>query len=394
MLRKTISLLLATVSVAVFNSAQADYVAYSINAKGEAKPLPESIDGINSKFLINVRWGDFGGGKIRVGVLPVENKSGVTEVSTKGNVGNVDVMIKRALSGQGVPVQGIEAMLTDSMFRTGRFTMVERQVLDSAIKEQDLGASGRVAKPSAAKIGNILGAQYLIKAVITEYNPNYSGRSIGLGAITGGALGGLGFNSKKSRIAMNFRLVDAATSEVIFTQQVEAVVGKTGFGFGAAGYGSSGAAGGAFSQYTAMPIGKAVSSAINQGVYALVKQIGAAPAQGSIIKAAGGKVYTNLRKGAVKSGDEVMVFSKGEALIDPDTGISLGAIEEEVGTIKILQATDKFSIAKAVSVDVKQLKSGDIVRSLVPAEPLQFAEIWEEPKSEDVDDGGSEEGGS
>jgi curli biogenesis system outer membrane secretion channel CsgG len=74
---------------------------------------------------------------------------------------------------------------------------------------------------------------------------------------------------------MNSRLVDSTTCEVIFTQQVEAIVGKTGFGFGGIGYGSGGVAGGSFSQFTTTPIGKAVSSAINQGVFALVKQMGA-----------------------------------------------------------------------------------------------------------------------
>jgi curli biogenesis system outer membrane secretion channel CsgG len=107
----------------------------------------------------------------------VDNNSGMIEVSIQGNVDNVEVMLKRALAGQGVLIQGIEAMLTDAMHQTSRFIMVEREVLSTAIKEQDLGASGRVSKPSAAKIGNILGAEYLIKVVITEYNPNFSGKN-------------------------------------------------------------------------------------------------------------------------------------------------------------------------------------------------------------------------
>jgi hypothetical protein len=54
------------------------------------------------------------------------------------------------------------------------------------------------------------------------------------------------------------------------------------------------------------------------------------------------------------------VYSEGEALIDPDTGISLGSTEEMVGAIEIAEVKEKFSIAYPVSGG--GFKRGDSVR--------------------------------
>ena len=57
-------------------------------------------------------------------------------------------------------------------------------------------------------------------------------------------------------------------------------------------------------------------------LYELVKQIGAAPASGSVIKAEGNKVWINIGSSDVSVGDTLTVLAKGEELIDPDTGIN------------------------------------------------------------------------
>ena len=180
---------------------------------------------------------------------------------------------------------------------------------------------------------------------------------MGLGVLVGGAagalLGGVGFKSKKSMIGMNFRLIDSTTSEVIFTKQVESIISQSGLSFGGIGGGGGGILGGFMSSYTKTPIGQAVLAAINKGVYDLVKQVGAAPVSGSVIKVSGSKIYINIGEGGVTKGDTLTVMSVGEELIDPDTGISLGAEEEELGSIKVSSVKEKFSIAKAVDVKAR-----------------------------------------
>ena len=378
-----VSLTFALVAFAAVSAvpAQADYVGYVVTDKGEF-PMPETFDNIPHKHLKDVKWGDYDGPKSRVAVLEVENNSNVGSYTVVGPFGQSYSYSSSQYATQ-VPVQGIEAMLTDSLHRTNRFRLVERQVIGQVLGEQDLGASGRVAKPSAAKIGKVLGAQYQIQAVVTSYEPNYKGRSVNLGALSTKArmLGGVKIGMEKSMVSMNFRLIDAETSEIVYTKQVDAIVAKKGLGLGGGGWGSGGAVGGFVSGYGKTPIGQCVMSALNMGVFDLIKQIGARSAQGSVIKASGSTVYINLNRDVVSVGDELKAVSMGEELIDPETGISLGGEEETIGMLEVTSAKEKFSIAKPLGFDASRLKAGDKVVSTKAAAPLQFADRWEGPTS-------------
>ncbi len=161
----------ALLVIATAGAALADYVGYAITKKGEF-PLPESLDGIDAKELVNIKWGGYDGPKSRVAVLQVDNTSNVGSFTVSGPNGAVFSATSVDYERQ-VPVNGIEAMITDAMNRSGRFRMIERQFVGDVLAEQDLGASGRVAQPSAAKIGKVLGAQYLVQAVVTSYEPNF-----------------------------------------------------------------------------------------------------------------------------------------------------------------------------------------------------------------------------
>jgi len=372
----------ALIALGALPTVQADFVAFSAAKGGQTLPLPEDLSNVDMKFLINVKWGKYSGNKTRVGVLQVENTSGASAMTVSGFGSTVNYNI----NGGGVPVQGIEAIITDVMLRTGRFRLVERKVLDQALREQDLGASGRIAKPSAAKIGKILGAQYLFKAVVTNYETGVesSGGGIGgfLGGTAGALLGSLSMKSSKAIIGMNFRLIDATTSEVIYTDQVQVDLSSSGLSFGGLGFAGGAGLGGFLSKYAKTPIGHAVIAAVNKGVFDLVKHAGSASTTGSVIKVKGNRIYLNLGSSIVKVGDVLTLKRKGEELIDPDTGISLGGEEEAIGQVKVTTTKAKYSFAKPVGVKSSAIKRGDKVESQRAAEPLMFAKQWNPPQEE------------
>ena len=129
--------------------AAADYVAYSVGSK-DRSPLPERVDEIDTKYLLNIEWGDYAGRKARLGVLEVDNDSGTNSYTVSTIMGDINY----SDSSAGVPVNGIDAIVIDSLSQTGRFRLVERTELSNVLAEQDLAASGRIAKPSGAKTGN------------------------------------------------------------------------------------------------------------------------------------------------------------------------------------------------------------------------------------------------
>ena len=357
--------------------AHGEYLAYSIT-QIDKSPLPQHLAGIDAKHLINLEWGPYAGSKARVGVLEVDNTSGLATIK----VGSGDDSADISLTGQQVPVNGIEAIVTDTMARTGRFSLVERKILGEVLGEQDLG--DRVSKPSAAKIGKILGAEYLLQVVVTDYEDKTSSVGGGaLGALTRvPILGGIGIKKSEGRIGLNFRLVDAQTSEVVYTKQLESIIRESGLLLGGGAAGGGVALGGFFGKYSKTPIGQAVIAGVNQGVFDLVRIIGAKPAQGSIVKVESRRVWLNIGQGAVDVGDSLEVLAKGEELIDPETGISLGSEDTVAGRAKVTDVREKFSIAQ-LDTAAGTIKRGDRVMSLVPPPTIEFADAWippEQPK--------------
>ena len=280
-----------------------------------------------------------------------------------------------------VPVNGIEAIVTDTLNRTGRFRLVERAALGDVLGEQDLATSGRVAQPSAAATGQVLGAEILMQVVVTDYEENTSGTSGGAGGLLRKVplVGGVGIKSGQGRIGLNFRLIDATTSEVLYTKQVESIIKESGLTLAGAGWTGDALLGGFISNYAKTPIGQAVIAGINKGVYDVIKEIGARPAEGSVIKAEGKRVWLNIGDDGVDMGDRLTVMSQGEELIDPETGISLGSSDTKLGDIEVIQVAEKFSIAQWVSL-TKQPNRGDRVVSQAPPPVIEYADKWKPPK--------------
>ncbi len=376
-LNKLTVLLAAISALIVAQSSFADYVAYSIGSK-EKSPLPERVDKIATKYLLNIEWGDFTGRKARLGVLNVDNNSSTNSFTVSTIMGDIDY----SAATTGVPVNGIESIVIDSLSQSGRFRLVERTELGDVLAEQDLASSGRVAQPSGAKTGNVLGAQYLVQVVITDYETNTSGTDGAVGGLLRSKvplLGGVKAGRSMGRVGLNIRLIDAETSEITFTKQIEAIIKETNLGFGGVGWGSNLALGGFLSNYSKTPVGQAVIAGVNQGVFELIKQIGTKPPEGSIVKADPTQIYTNLGQDSVAVGDRLQVLRRGEELIDPETGISLGGSTTVIGEIEVNQVQEKFSIAQPVSMKGTPDRGDKVIGTRV-ATPLEFAKRWKKPK--------------
>ena len=371
-------LMIAAFLVLASGIASADYLAYAVTDKGRS-PLPNRIDEIEAKHLVNVEWGDYAGKRTRVGILQVDNNSSAGTFKMTDSQGNT-YESEWSAGGGMVPVNGIEAIVTDTMNRTGRFRLVERAALGSVLGEQDLASSGRVAAPSGAATGQVLGAEVLVQVVITDYEENTSGSTTGAGGLLRKVplVGGVGVKSGKGRVGLNFRLIDATTSEVLYTKQIESIIKESGLMLAGAGWTGDAVLGAFMSNYSKTPIGQAVIAGINKGVFELVKEIGARPAEGSVVKAEGQRVWLNIGDDGVDMGDRLTVMRKGEELIDPETGISLGSSDTALGDVEVIQVAEKFSIAQWASLGSAPNR-GDRVVSRAPPPTIEFADTWIPP---------------
>ena len=88
---------------------------------------------------------------------------------------------------------GIRALLVKRIAQDGKFTIVERAKVNTLIKEQDFGASGRVKKGTQARIGQIRGADYTLMGDIVVFGRDDRSTRVG------GGVGGLGRRGARGR---------------------------------------------------------------------------------------------------------------------------------------------------------------------------------------------------
>ena len=76
---------------------------------------------------------------------------------------------------------GMADMLSTALFHSNRYIVLERQQVGDVLREQDLGAAGRIKKGTEAPIGEIEGAELLITGAVTEFEGAASGGGGGIG---------------------------------------------------------------------------------------------------------------------------------------------------------------------------------------------------------------------
>jgi curli biogenesis system outer membrane secretion channel CsgG len=107
--------------------------------------------------------------------------------------------------------KGVADELVTELLDTNQFRLVEREQIDKILREQDFGSTGRVNPASAARIGKILGVHYLIMGRVTEFSTDSKGGTV----IIPHNNFGINIRSNIARVAIEARLVDAASAEIV-----------------------------------------------------------------------------------------------------------------------------------------------------------------------------------
>lgn len=252
---------------------------------------------------------------------------------------------------------GAADILTTELVKTGKFDMFERERLSALIKEQNLGASGRVDPSTAARIGKLIGVNYIVTGAVTEYGQSRSGGGGG-----GVNVGKVGYHS-----AVDVRLIDATTGRIVFADTAshsKSSVKVKVFGFGG---------GESFNEKLATETmreaikkvavkieGTEFKTTKNRKPAAAAKT--SKPAGKAVVADVDGDEIT-LNKGksaGFKSGQTVTISRKGKVIKDPSTGKVLKIKYKTVGKIKLTEVEEAYSEGSVISGS--DFKVGDIVR--------------------------------
>lgn len=280
-------------------------------------------------------------GKLRIAVTAFENKVKMPWWDASWRIG-----------------EGLAEMLTTELMRTGRFIVVERQGLGDVVREQELGQSGLMRRETAAPTGQLMGAQVVVRGAITEFEARSSGAGAGVRSRD------VAFEGKyqSAHVGLDLRLIDASTGQVMASHHAAKAVPAAGGALGAR-VGSVTFGGDAFFQ---TPIGQATRAAMQDAVqFVLATLATTSPIGGAswaIVKVEGGTAYINAGANAnVRVGDVFTVYSSGEDLVDPSTGLKLGRHEKMIGFIQITEVQEQFAVG-TIRSEGGAMKRGDRVR--------------------------------
>jgi hypothetical protein len=242
---------------------------------------------------------------------------------------------------QSALAAALRQSVTDQLVKSGRFTVLDRSNDAAFEKENSFLSSDNVSDKERARLGQAVGADFLLIINLTQASVSTRVQEHNV-ELTGESTREI---SHATHASVRYTLVEAATRAVKWSDSAS---------FGAAG--------------------NKISAAMAQFQSKMVGDIIEIVNPAKVVAVQGGRVIINRGMGSVTEGQVYDIYSKGEELVDPDTGEKLGSAEEKVASIKINEIKAKVAYGAVVSGQAELIAKGAIARSAKPAaEPARKA---------------------
>jgi hypothetical protein len=250
------------------------------------------------------------------------------------------------LAGSGQSATLTQMILT-AIAATQKFRVMERGQSDVLVQEQQRAKSGLVTSRNGGKVGGFEGADYLIYGTITTLSVTKKsdlGASLGLAMLSGKNSQPANCYGGEVTLSLDIRITDGETGQIRYVKRIDEKK-KAGT-----------ICGEGVPQINATELFRSAADNVATGLVTTVYPIKVADAQ------ADGSLMLNYGEGTFKTGDLITIFRAGEAVIDPDTGRSLGSSEQRVGIAQITDVQSSFSKAKGVAGFESPAQIRDIAR--------------------------------
>jgi curli biogenesis system outer membrane secretion channel CsgG len=276
--------------------------------------------------------------------------------------------------------KSIADMLTTKLVNDGTYTVVDRETLDSMLKEQNLSVSDRADPATACKIGKLLSVDVICTGIIDEFGFENHETHVGAGSIGYGYIpyvGGLSFrggghHTGKVHVAIDCKLVDVNTGEVLAASHSTGDSTRSGTDILGSGGGSY--------DFASSIAGEATAQAVDDMGTQIIAAANKVPdnqanVTGKIADVTGTTVIVNVgSNNGIAVGDNLTVDRIVKTIKDPASGAVLKELKNTIAVIKVSDV-DKGSstgtVVKGTGVkvgdDVK--KAGTDVTAIVVTTP-------------------------
>lgn len=215
------------------------------------------------------------------------------QVSAEANRPRIVIATPYAAAGAGAYVSGFKTDFADAIIQSNRFAVLDRDFASERQSELGMVEAGETNVADLARLGQAMSADLV---AIPEIR----------------AIGG-------DRVAVSLRLINVATSQISLSQSFEASA-------------SSG-----------------VPAALDRLAGEMTRAVLLRTFPISVVELQGQDVILNQGGAALESGRNYRAVSLGREIKDPQTGRSLGRVEQECCVIQITRVSNDLSYGRVVS---------------------------------------------
>ncbi len=249
--------------------------------------------------------------------------------------------------------EGVMDMVITELVKTGQYSVMERSRIDAVIQEQGMQQSGLMTQETAVEVGKLLGVELAVFGNVTEFGYSEGKKDLRLRGLK------LGLGKNTATVAIDLRVVSVTTGEILTAENVREENSATSVDVDTRRIDFSDQ-----KSFDESVVGKAARGAVQKVVDIVGKDAERIPWQAKIAAVVGDKIYINSGSiDGVQVGETFTVFRPGQKLIDPDTGLELGTIDEEVGKIKVIDnTTADGKAAVCIIISGSDFQKGDVVK--------------------------------
>jgi len=282
--------------------------------------IKESATAVNVKS--EIKEGQQVGPKKKIAVIAFENKTAYGQTRLGSSASDI---------------------LTTELGKSGRFILIEREKLDKIMAEKNLQQTSAVTPDQVAATGKVLGLNAIVTGSISQFGVKSEGEDY------------LVYESKKqiAEATVDLRIVDVSDGKILWTDSGKGVAQKKV----SATLGMGGRSG-----YDETLEGEALRAAIVKFVNNIIEKIDKMDWYCYVAEVDSDNIYLDSGKeSGIAVGSKLKVTRPGKPIVSKSTGITIGNVENDVGTIEIVKYLgENGAVAKVVSGDKPQ--SGDICR--------------------------------
>jgi curli biogenesis system outer membrane secretion channel CsgG len=262
-------------------------------------------------------------------------------------------------SGQWNLGSGMADLLVSELMDSGCVTVLERQHIGDVINEIVRQGQSLFRREGRVERGRLKNAQYLIRGVVTDFTVTSEGR--GWFGVPHFRLWGSG---ARARVAINIKVSDVESGEILSSVKSDASVGAGGMG---GDYADSKMAFGG-DAFFRTPLGRATEKAMTRAVRRIIVDLPLETWKPRVAEAGLDMVVINGGENVgVKNGDLFLVREHGREITDPVTGNVLETVPGRVVSRVEVREVKPLS-ARAIILEGKVAR-GQILEPIAESTP-------------------------